>query len=198
MSYTIRDIEQEMLHCEKYLEIDKLPPGLHAKLMAEKEAKRQAALQKKEAALAGIRDEVRRCQTPMDQLSFSLWNSTVADQEPTSMRRNKHEQVSVMREDMDSVWDPECLDRDPFVHQGWAGRGFGRRPASAPGHGRSTTPCIPGPGQRGQQGSLLWRVSGQANNLRKNQDSEYWEHYSRYTDMKKKVAAYNKAHGRKV
>jgi len=68
---------------------------------------------------------------------------------------------------------------------------------------RATTPCADhtyesgvGPGQRGLTGTLLWRVSGQANNLKKNADSEYWEHYSRYTKMKKDVAAYNKAHGR--
>lgn len=30
--YTLRDIQQEELQIEKYLEIDKLPPGLHKRM----------------------------------------------------------------------------------------------------------------------------------------------------------------------
>lgn len=211
MSYTIRDIQKEMESCERYLEIEKLPPGLHRKLQVEKEAKKREADARKEASLDGLREQFRRSETPMDTLSFSLWNSTVAGQDPTSMRRNTHEQMSVQREDQEAVWDPEALDRDPFVTGGWqpqgrptsgyGGRprsGFGNRPALKPGGGRATTPGIAGPGQRGQPGTLLWRVSGQSNNLRKNQDSEYWDHYSRYTGMKKAVEEYNRQHGRKV
>ena len=180
MSYTTRDIEQEMRACERYLEIDTLEPGLHAKLQAatlRKQNEQVAAMGAREDA---IRDEVRRCDTPMDKLSFALWNSTVPDQEPTCVRRQPHLQRSVQREEQEAVWDPECLDHDPFVRA---------RPA---------TPGVPGAGQRGQRGTLLWRVSGQKNNLRKNQDSEYWEHYSRYQRMKKAVEEYNRAHGRNV
>eukprot|EP01047_Picozoa_sp_COSAG01_P058726 COSAG01_NODE_6956_length_3418_cov_4.629105_2_plen_213_part_00 len=169
MSYTVRDIEQEMRACERYLEIDALEPGLHAKLEKETLRKKTARLQALEAREESVREEVRRCDTPLDKLSFALWNSTVPDQEPTCVRRQPHLQRSVQREEQEAVWDPECLDRDPFVAGGWKKQGFGRRPASAPGFGRATTPCEPGPGQRGQKGTLLWRVSGQANNLRKNQ-----------------------------
>ena len=42
MSYTIRDIQKEMEQCERYLEIEKLPPGLHRKLQVEKEAKKRS------------------------------------------------------------------------------------------------------------------------------------------------------------
>ena len=217
--------------------------------------------------------EIRRADTPIDKLSFSMWNSLVPDQEPTNVRRHKHLQQSVQREDQEAIFDPECLDRDPFMIM--ARKGPGHRPRHNPVAGgilhhpsgagrraedrprRSSTPLpekahrlprsvTPGwegsevaPGQRGLTGSLLWKVSGQANNLKKNADTEYWDHYSRYIisnathtrahthfssvaqnahpgrarcsphwknecgpcrymKMKKDVAAYNQAHGRKV
>ena len=162
----------------------------------------------------GIAQEIRRADTPIDKLSFSMWNSLVPDQEPTCVRRHKHLQQSVQREDQEAIFDPECLDRDPFMimarkgpghrsrHNPVAGgilhhpSGTGRKAEDRPR--RSSTPLpekphrlpravTPGwegaevaPGQRGTSGSLLWRVSGQANNLKKNADTEYWDHYSRY------------------
>ncbi len=143
-----------------------------------------------------------------------MWNSLVPDQEPTNVRRHKHLQQSVQREDQEAIFDPECLDRDPFMVM--ARKGPGHRPRHNPVAGgilhhpsgtgrkaedrprRSSTPLpekahrlprsiTPGwegsevaPGQRGTTGSLLWKVSGQANNLKKNADTEYWDHYSRY------------------
>jgi hypothetical protein len=160
-----------------------------------------------------VAEDIRRADTPIDKLSFSMWNSLVPDQEPTNVRRHKHLRQSVQREDQEAIFDPECLDRDPFMTM--ARKGPGHRPRHNPVAGgilhhpsgagrkaedrprRSSTPLpekahrlprsmTPGwegseiaPGQRGTTGTLLWRVSGQANNLKKNADTEYWDHYSR-------------------
>ena len=156
-----------------------------------------------------VAEDIRRADTPIDKLSFSMWNSVVPDQEPTNVRRNKHLQMSLQREDQEAVFDPECLDRDPFMlmgRQGPRGRpksaamlhhpsGAGRKATFGSRPQRSQTPdpynkpnrlprsMTPGwegqeiaAGQRGTTGTLLWRVSGQANNLKKNADTEYWDH----------------------
>lgn len=230
--YTLRDIQQEEAQIEKYLEIDKLPPGLH-KRMKELDDRRKSEVQSRQSEREdSVAEDIRRADTPIDKLSFSMWNSLVPDQEPTNVRRHKHLRQSVQREDQEAIFDPECLDRDPFMTM--ARKGPGHRPRHNPVAGgilhhpsgagrkaedrprRSSTPLpekahrlprsmTPGwegseiaPGQRGTTGTLLWRVSGQANNLKKNADTEYWDHYSRYMKMKNDVAAYNQAHGRKV
>ena len=263
--------------------------------MKEMEERRKVEVQSRQSEREeDVAVEMRRCDTPVDKLSYAMWNSLVPDQEPTCVRRHKYLQQSVQREDQEAIFDEECLDRDPFMDMArrgtrpdlrcsrfcrrcaasrWSEQGPDPAPAAAapataatlsirlcahagprhkPRHNpvaggilhhpsgagrkaetrphrsttpvpekaplgettsrkpllglqlpRATTPCADhtydsgvGPGQRGLTGTLLWRVSGQANNLKKNADSEYWEHYSRYTKMKKDVAAYNKAHGR--
>ena len=84
--------------------------------MKEMEERRKVEVQSRQSEREeDVAVEMRRCDTPVDKLSYAMWNSLVPDQEPTCVRRHKYLQQSVQREDQEAIFDEECLDRDPFM-----------------------------------------------------------------------------------
>ena len=111
---------------------DKLPPGLHKK-MKEMEERRKVEVQSRQSEREeDVAVEMRRCDTPVDKLSYAMWNSLVPDQEPTCVRRHKYLQQSVQREDQEAIFDEECLDRDPFMDMARRGTRPAAPAAAAP------------------------------------------------------------------
>ena len=111
---------------------DKLPPGLHKK-MKEMEERRKVEVQSRQSEREeDVAVEMRRGDTPVDKLSYAMWNSLVPDQEPTCVRRHKYLQQSVQREDQEAIFDEECLDREPFMDMARRGTRPAAPAAAAP------------------------------------------------------------------